>query len=70
MFCFKDKKMNEIVNTFLLAERKLMPERRLRQPGFTYGALGPFAENIKRIKKKLKPWGFKIYLSKCDLWRF
>lgn len=51
MCCFKDKKMNEIVNTFLLAERNLMPERRLRQPGFTYGALGPFAENIKRIKK-------------------
>ena len=49
MFCFKDKKVNETVNSFLLAERKLMPEMRLRQPGFTYGALGPFAENKKRI---------------------
>ena len=30
--------MNEIVNTFLLAGDKCMPEMHLRQPGFQYGA--------------------------------
>ena len=28
--------MNEIVNTFLLAGDKFMPEMHLKQPGFTY----------------------------------
>ena len=37
--------MNEIVNKFLLAIGKLMPEMRLRQPGFTYSACGPFTQN-------------------------
>ena len=27
--------MNEIINNLLLGEGKFMPERRLRQPGFT-----------------------------------
>ena len=30
--------MNEIVNKFLLARDKFMPEMHLRQPGFTYSA--------------------------------
>ena len=37
--------MNEIVNEFLLAGNKLMPEMRLKQPGFTYSACGPFTKN-------------------------
>ena len=28
--------MNQIVNTFLLAGDKFIPEMHLRQPGFTY----------------------------------
>ena len=35
-------KMNEIVNKFLLACDTFMPERYLKQLGFTYGAFGPF----------------------------
>ena len=35
-------KMNEIVNKFLLAGDKSMPEKHLKQPGFTYSACGPF----------------------------
>ena len=31
--------MNQIVNKFLLAGDKFMPEMHLRQPGFTYSAL-------------------------------
>ena len=44
--------MNEIVNKFLLAIGKLMPEMRIRQPGFTYSACGPFTKN--KEKKKLR----------------
>ena len=45
--------MNEIVNTFLLAGDKFMPEMHLRQPDFTYSACGPFTKNKKRIEKYL-----------------
>ena len=43
--------MNEIVNKFLLAGDKCMPEKHLRQPGFTYSACGPFTKNKERIQK-------------------
>ena len=33
--CKQSIKMNEIVNTFLLAGDKFMPEMHLKQPGFT-----------------------------------
>ena len=32
-----------MVNKFLLAENKFIPEMYLRQPGFPYSAFGPFA---------------------------
>ena len=44
-------KMNEIVNKFLLAGDKFMPEMHLKQPGFTYSAFGPFTKNKERIQK-------------------
>ena len=44
-------KMNEIVNTFLLAGDKFMPEMHLKQAGFTYSAGGPFTKNKERIQK-------------------
>ena len=43
--------MNEIVNKFLLAGDKFMPEMYLKQPGFTYSACGPFTKNKERIEK-------------------
>ena len=43
--------MNEIVNTFLLARDKFMPEVHLKQLGFTYGACGLFIKNKERIQK-------------------
>ena len=43
--CFKIIKMNEIVNTFLLAGDKSMPEMHLKQPVFTYSACGSFTKN-------------------------
>ena len=43
-------KMNEIVNKFLLAGDKFMPEMHLKQPGFTYSACRSFTKNKKRIQ--------------------
>ena len=43
--------MNEIVNKFLLAGDKCMPEMHLRQPGFSYSTCGPFTKNKERIQK-------------------
>ena len=42
--------MNAIFNKLLLAGDKFKPEIRLRQPGFTYSARGPFTKNKLRIK--------------------
>ena len=46
--------MNEIVNKFLLAGHKFMPEMHLRQPGFTYSACGPFTNINKEFKNLCK----------------
>ena len=43
--------MNEILNKFLLAEDKCMPEMDLRQLGFTYSACGPFTKNKEKNPK-------------------
>ena len=43
--------MNEIVNKFLLAGDKFMPEMHLRQPQFVYSACGTFTKNKERIQK-------------------
>ena len=42
--CKQRIKMNEIVNKFLLAGDKFIPEMYLKQPGFTYSACGPFTK--------------------------
>ena len=44
-------KVNDIINKFLLAGDKFIPEMHLRQPGFTYSAFGPFTKNKERIQK-------------------
>ena len=54
--------MNEIINKFLLAVDKFMPEMHLKQPGFTYIAYGPFTKNKERIQK-IKETG--DYLKAC-----
>ena len=43
--------MNNVINKFLLARDKFMPEMHLRQPQFVYSACGPFTRHIERIKK-------------------
>ena len=43
--------MNKIVNKFLLADDKFMPEMHLKQPSFTYSACDRFTRNRERIEK-------------------
>ena len=42
--------MNNIINTFILAGDKFMPEMHLRQPQLVYSACGPFTRHKERIK--------------------
>ena len=64
LFCVY--KMNEIVNNFLLAGDKFMPQMHLRQLGFTYSAFGPFIKNKDRIEKFIQT-GNKNFVYKNDL---
>ena len=57
--------MNEIVNTFLLAGDKFMPEMHLRQSGFTYIACGSFTKNKEKNLKKLKKEEIQNELNKA-----
>ena len=58
--------MNEIVNKFLLAGDKFMPEMHLRQPQFVFSACGPFTKNKERIQK-FKETGDTSYIYKNEL---
>ena len=58
--------MNEIINKFLLAVDKFMPEMHLKQPGFTYSACGPFTKYKERIQK-FKETGDTSYVYKNEL---
>ena len=58
--------MNNIINKFLLAGDKFMPEIHLRQPQFTYSACGPFTKHKQRIQK-FKEKGDTNYIYKNEL---
>ena len=57
--------MNEIINKFLLAGDKFMPEMQLKQPGLTYSASGPFIKNKERIEKFMQTGNIKNELDKA-----
>ena len=59
-------KMNNIINTFLLAGDNFMLEMHLRQPQFTYSACGPFTKHKQRIKK-FKETGDTNYIYKNEI---
>ena len=59
-------KMNHIINKFLLAGDKFMPEMHLRLPRFTYSACGLFTKNKKRIQQ-FKQTGDSRYIYKNEL---
>ena len=58
--------MNEIINKFLLAGDKYMPEMHLKQPGFTYSVCGPCTKNKERIQT-FKETGDTSYIYKNEL---
>ena len=60
--------MNDIINKFLLAGDKFIPEMHLRQSRFTYCGLftGPFTKNKERIQK-FKETGDSRYVYKNEL---
>ena len=58
--------MNKIVNKFLLAGYKFMPEMHLKQPGFTFIACVLLTKNKERIKK-IKRTGNTNYIYKNEL---
>ena len=60
--------MNNVVNKFLLAGDKFMPEMHLRQPQFTYSACGTFTKHKQRIQK-FKETGDTNYNTKMNLIR-
>ena len=60
--------MNEIVNKFLLAGDKYMPEMHLKQLGFTNSACGPFTKNKERIQN-LKKQEIQTIFTKMSLIR-
>ena len=59
-------KINNIINKFLLAGDKFMPEMQLRQPQFSYRACGPFTKHKQRIQK-FKETGDTNYICKNEL---
>ena len=58
--------MKKIVNKFLPAGDKFMPEMHLRQPGFTYSPCGLFTKYKERIQK-IKETGDTSYIYKNEL---
>ena len=58
--------MNNVINKFLLAGDKFMPEMHLRQPRFVYSACGPFTRHKERIKK-FRQTGDTRYIYRNEL---
>ena len=58
--------MNELVNKYLLAGNKFMPEMHLKHPGFAYSACELFPKNKEGIQK-FKETGDSRYVYKNEL---
>ena len=59
--------MNNVIDKFLLAGDKFMPEMHLRQPRFVYSACGPFTKHKERIKEFKRTGDTRyIYRNKLD----
>ena len=58
--------MNNVINKFLLAGDKFMPEMHLRQPRFVYSACGPFTRHKERTKE-YKRIGDTRYIYRNEL---
>ena len=60
--------MNEIVNKYLFAGDKFMPEMHLKQPGFTYSACDHLLKTKKEFKN-LKKQEIQAIFTKMNLIR-
>ena len=59
--------MNNIINKFLLAGDKFMPEMHLRQPQFVYSACGPFTRHKERMKEFKRTGDSRLlYITELD----
>ena len=59
--------MNDLINKFLLAGDRFMPEMHLKQPGFSYKACGAFTKSKKGIQKFKETGDTKrIYRNELD----
>ena len=59
--------MNNVINKFLSAGDKFMPEMHLRQPGFVYSACGPFTRHKEGITEFKRTSGTRyIYGNELD----
>ena len=58
--------MNNVINKFLSAGDKFMPEMHVRQPRFVYSACGPFTRHKERIKE-FKRTGDTRYIYRNEL---
>ena len=58
--------MTNVINKFLLAGDKFMPEMHLRQPQFVYSACGPFTRHKETIKE-FKRTGDMRYIYRNEL---
>ena len=59
--------MNEIVNKFLLAGDKFIPQMNLKQNGFNYSDCGAFTINKERVEKFMQTGNTNfIYNNELD----
>ena len=58
--------MNQVINKFLLAGDKFIPEMHLRQPQFVYSVCGPYTRHKERIKK-FKQTGDTRYIYRNEI---
>ena len=58
--------MNNVINKFLLAGDKFMPDMHLRQPQFVFSACGHFTRHKERIKK-FEQTGDTFYIYRNEL---
>ena len=59
--------MIEIVNKFLSAGDKFVPEMHLKQSGFTYSACRPFTKNREIIQKSKETGEKQALFTKMNL---
>ena len=67
LFLMQLHRINDIINKFLLAGDKFIPEMHLKQPQFAYSACGPSNKNKEKLQKFKKTVDIKyIYRNELD----